>query len=78
MRGFFYKTEHIYIKAQCIRSIEYKGHQKIEEDVSNDFVGIVNYAVIGSFLTVRINDNFVNCEQVTLPFYDPKKKLAKQ
>ena len=38
----------------------------------------VNHAVIGSFLTVRINDNFVNCEQVTLPFYDPKKSLAKQ
>ena len=38
----------------------------------------VNHAVVGSFLTVRINDNFVNCEQVTLPFYDPKKSLAKQ
>ena len=38
----------------------------------------VNHANIGSFLTVRIHDNFVNCEQVTLPFYDPKKKLAKQ
>ena len=40
-------TDQIYIKAQRIRSIEDKGHQKIEEDVSNEFVGIVNYAVIG-------------------------------
>ena len=38
----------------------------------------INHAVIGSSLTVRIHDNFVNCEQVTLPFYDPKKSLAKQ
>ena len=38
----------------------------------------VNHADIGSFLTVRIHDNFVNCEQVTIPFYDPKKSLAKQ
>ena len=40
-------TDQIYIKAQRIRSIEDKGRQKIEEDVSNEFVGIVNYAVIG-------------------------------
>ena len=39
-------TDQIYIKAQRIRSIEDKGHQKIEEDVSNEFVCIVNYAVI--------------------------------
>ena len=38
----------------------------------------INHAVIGSSLTVRIHDNFVNCKQVTLPFYDPKKSLAKQ
>ena len=38
----------------------------------------VNHVNIGSFLTVSIHDNFVNCEQVTLPFYDPKKSLAKQ
>ena len=40
-------TDQIYIKAQRIRSIEDKGRQKIEEDVSNEFIGIVNYAVIG-------------------------------
>ena len=40
-------TDQIFIKAQRIRSIEQKGVQKIEEDISNEFVGIVNYAVIG-------------------------------
>jgi hypothetical protein len=40
-------TDQIFIKAQRIRSIELKGEQKIPEDISNEFVGIVNYAVIG-------------------------------
>ncbi len=40
-------TDQIFIKAQRIRSIEQKGKQKIPEDISNEFVGIVNYAVIG-------------------------------
>ena len=40
-------TDQIFIKAQRIRSIEQKGEQKIAEDISNEFVGIVNYAVIG-------------------------------
>ena len=40
-------TDQIFIKAQRIRSIEQKGEQKIEEGVSNEFVGIVNYAIIG-------------------------------
>ena len=36
------------------------------------------YANIGSRFKIRINDFFINCEQVRLPFYDPKKSLAKQ
>jgi len=40
-------TDQIFIKAQRVRSIEQKGEQKVEEGVSNEFVGIVNYAIIG-------------------------------
>ena len=40
-------TDQIFIKAQRIRSIEQKGFQKIEEGAANEFIGIVNYAVIG-------------------------------
>jgi hypothetical protein len=40
-------TDQIFIKAQRIRSIEQKGFQKIEEGTRNEFVGVVNYAVIG-------------------------------
>jgi hypothetical protein len=40
-------TDQIFIKAQRIRSIESKGTQKIDEGVVNEFIGIVNYSVIG-------------------------------
>ncbi len=39
-------TDQIFIKAQRIRSIEMKGHQKVDEDISNEFIGIVNYSII--------------------------------
>ena len=39
-------TDQIFIKAQRIRSIEQKGKQKVEEGVSNEFVGIVNLSLI--------------------------------
>ena len=39
-------TDQIYIKAQRIRSIEEKGVSKINEGIRNEFVGIVNYAVM--------------------------------
>lgn len=40
-------TDQIFIKAQRIRSIEQKGKQKIQEGVAGEFVGIVNYAIVG-------------------------------
>lgn len=40
-------TDQIFIKAQRIRSIELKGTQKVDEGIEKEFIGIVNYAVIG-------------------------------
>ena len=40
-------TDQIFIKAQRIRSIQQKGFQRVDEGTFNEFVGIVNYAVIG-------------------------------
>ena len=39
-------TDQILIKAQRIRSIQEKGAQKIEEDIRNEFIGIINYSII--------------------------------
>ena len=40
-------TDQIFIKAQRIRSIEEKGSQKVDEGVMSEFIGIVNYSIIG-------------------------------
>ncbi len=40
-------TDQIYIKANRIRSIEIKGITQIDEGVRSEFIGIVNYGIIG-------------------------------
>lgn len=40
-------TDQIFIKAQRIRSLQSKGKQKIREGIIPEFIGIVNYAIIG-------------------------------
>lgn len=40
-------TDQIFIKAKRIRTIQEKKTQKIGDDISSEFKGIVNYAVIG-------------------------------
>lgn len=49
-------TDQIFIKAQRIRSIEEKGTKKVDEDVSADFIGIYNYAVIALIQLSMQND----------------------
>lgn len=38
-------TDQIFIKAQRIRTIEEKGTQKVNEDISSEFIGIINYSI---------------------------------
>jgi len=40
-------TDQIYIKAQRIRSIEQKGISKIDEGVRSEYIGIINYCIMG-------------------------------
>ncbi|MFC2117056.1 DUF1599 domain-containing protein [Bacteroidota bacterium] len=40
-------TDQIYIKAQRIKSIETKGVSKVEDSIKSEYIGIVNYCVIG-------------------------------
>ena len=39
-------TDQIFIKAQRIKTIEEKGTQKIDEDVTDEFKGIINYCIM--------------------------------
>lgn len=40
-------VDQIYIKAQRIRTIQEKGVQKVGDDIGGEFVGIINYSIIG-------------------------------
>ncbi len=51
-------TDQIFIKAQRIRSIQEKGHQKIEDGIEGEFIGIINYCIIA-----LIQKSLENAEQ---------------
>jgi len=40
-------VDQIFIKAQRIRTIQETGQQKVADDISAEFKGIINYAIIG-------------------------------
>ena len=71
-------ADQIYIKAKRIRNIQEKGIQKIDDDVEAEFIGIVNYAVIG-LIQLDINDDEIEELPLdeTLDFYDKKIHSAK-
>ena len=39
-------TDQIFIKANRIRSIQEKGENKVGEDITDEFIGIINYCII--------------------------------
>jgi hypothetical protein len=48
--------DQIYIKAYRIRTIQEKGEQKIGDDIVAEFVGIINYSVIG-LIQLQLTEN---------------------
>jgi len=64
-------TDQIFIKAKRIRSIEIKGESKIDEDVRSEFIGIVNYGVIGLIqLQLGFSDKVDITNEKALELYD--------
>lgn len=62
-------TDQIFIKAQRIRTIEEKGVNKVGENVSSEYIGIINYSIIGLIQLSLKNDS-----RMELP-YDEVSKL---
>lgn len=66
-------TDQIFIKAQRIRSIQdNKGEMKVQEDISNEFVGIINYCVM-ALIQLELNDD----QELELPVEKVKKLYSK-
>jgi hypothetical protein len=72
-------TDQIFIKAQRIRSIEEKEEQKIQEDIRSEYIGIVNYAIIGLIqLELGNSDNLYLSPEAAEVFYKKYSKQAKE
>ncbi|MCF6357456.1 MAG: DUF1599 domain-containing protein [Draconibacterium sp.] len=70
-------TDQIYIKAQRIRSIEETGITKVDEGIEPEFIGIINYAIIGLIqLELGTSDEEMPNDK-TLSLYDDYFKQAK-
>ena len=50
-------TDQIFIKANRIRSVQEKGVNKVGEDITNEFVGIINYSIIALIQMDLENDD---------------------
>jgi hypothetical protein len=71
-------TDQIYIKAQRIRSIEEKGITKVDEGVKPEFIGIINYCIMGLIqLELGPNDEEMP-EDKTQALYDKYFEEAKK
>ena len=66
-------TDQIFIKAQRIRTLEETGINKVGDGISGEYIGIVNYCVIG-ILQLELEPTApmeINVEEVSF-FYDQK------
>lgn len=64
-------TDQIFIKANRIRSLEIKGTSKVGEGIYPEFIGIVNYGVIGLIqLALGFSDTTDLTREEALSLYD--------
>jgi hypothetical protein len=71
-------TDQIFIKAQRIRSIEEKGKQKVEEGIIPEYIGILNYAIIGLIqFNLGNDDNCTLQKKEIMNLYDKYAAEAK-
>jgi len=71
-------TDQIFIKANRIRCIETKGESKVNEGIRPEFMGIVNYGVIGLIqLELRSAYCIDRSDEEALKLYDQKIAQAK-
>lgn len=65
-------TDQIFIKAKRIRSFEENGFSKVDEDVTESYIGIINYCIMGLVqIELGYNDN------VDLAFDEAKRLYDK-
>ncbi len=71
-------TDQIFIKANRIRSIEEKGICKVHEGIVPEFIGIVNYAIMG-LIQLEVepgeDNNYEKIKQLYFSYFQKAKQL---
>ncbi len=68
-------TDQIYIKALRIRSLEQNNNKEIDEDEDSEFIGIINYCIIGLFQLFKEDINNKNSINMYNKYVEIAKKL---
>ena len=72
-------TDQIFIKATRIRSLEVKKESRVEEGIFPEFIGIVNYGIIGLIqLQLGYADTIDITAERALELYDGYLQMAKE
>ena len=72
-------TDQLYIKASRIRTIEQNGHSAIDEGINAEFIGIVNYAIMGVVLSkIEADDLRQGLTPIAVALYDESAEEALQ
>lgn len=72
-------VDQLFIKAQRIRTIQQTGTQKINEDISGEFIAIVNYGIIGLIQTGLESEAIEDIpENIVSKWYDEKSSIVKE
>ena len=71
-------TDQIFIKAQRIRTIQDKGSQKVEDGITEEFVGIINYCVMALIqISLKGANSELDLEKLT-KIYDTQISEVKE
>jgi hypothetical protein len=71
-------TDQIFIKAQRIRTLEEKGTSKVGEGIVDEFIGILNYSVMGLIQMELSEDAPLEMDpEATIALYDKEVKITK-
>jgi Domain of Unknown Function (DUF1599). len=72
-------TDQLFIKANRIRSLEIKGVGLIDEGIESEFIGIVNYGIIGLIqLELGFSDTMDISNEKAIELYDKHMQQTKE
>ncbi len=72
-------TDQLFIKAQRIRTIEENQDQKVNEGIESEFIGLVNYAIIGLIQFSSKNNSSVELSETeALTLFDGESQKIKE